>query len=67
MRVRDDNFEMNGMKSGRTLKDFLFWKLLPAGNLAEGPGIVWLVAVMLRHRFGRRLAEYRIKRQERNT
>lgn len=54
--VADKNFELEGMTSSRTLKDFLFWKLLPVGNLAEGPGIVWLLSAQFRHKFGRRIA-----------
>ena len=54
--VADKNFELQDMTSTRTLRDFLFWKLLPVGNLAEGPGIVWLLSAQFRHKFGRRIA-----------
>ena len=65
MKVTDKNYDISGTDSGRVLSNFLRWKIFPFGNIEEGPGIVWLLTICFRHRFGRLIAGYRIRKATR--
>ncbi len=61
MKPTDQNYDFNGLSSRRVLANFLRWKAMPFGYLGKGPGIVWLMNIILRHHFGKAIAILQIK------
>jgi len=65
MKTTDRNYDLQGLGNGRVFANFMRWKLLPFGDIGDGPGVVWLLSIGFRHRFGRMIAGYRIRRAAR--
>ncbi len=64
MKTTNKQYDYTGLSSSRIVANFLRWKALPFGFLEKGPGVVWLLTIMVRHRFGRLLATLQIKHPE---
>ncbi len=64
MKTTDTNHDFAGLPTSRVFSNFLRWKVIPFGFLEQGPGIVWLISIWLRHKFGRRLAWFQIKHKK---
>lgn len=56
---------MTGAGSNRVIANFIRWKIVPFGDFKEGPGIVWLLSIWFRHKFGKVIAGYRIRKASR--
>ncbi|HBE93708.1 MAG TPA: hypothetical protein DDW55_14780 [Gammaproteobacteria bacterium] len=65
MKTTDKNYDFQGMSSQRIFINFLRWKLFPFGDIGGGPGIVWLFSIWFRHKFGKVIAGYRIRKASR--
>ena len=62
MKVTDKNFDLAAADSTRMIANFVRWKAMPFGNFSDGPGVVWLFSVWFRHKFGRMIAGYKIRK-----
>jgi hypothetical protein len=65
MKVTDRNYELAGAESMRVIVNFFRWKIMPFGNISDGPGVVWLFSIWFRHKFGRMIASYKIRKASR--
>jgi hypothetical protein len=61
MKPTNSQYDFNGLSCRRVLANFIRWKALPFGYLGKGPGIIFLVNIILRHHFGRLIATIQIK------
>ena len=64
MKTTDQNFDYSGLPASRVMSNFIRWKVMPFGFLDSGPGVVWLITIWARHRFGYRVAWFQIKHKK---
>ncbi len=64
MKSTNQRYDLETLPAQRILMNFLRWKVFRFGNFGSGPGIVWLVSIWLRHRFGRAMATLKIKHKK---
>ena len=64
MSTTQKDYDYAPLPSRRVMANFLRWKIMPFGFIERGPGIVWLISIWLRHRFGAQLAHFRIRHKK---
>jgi len=64
MKTTRPDYDYTPLPASRVFKNFMRYKLMPFGNIDQGPGIVWLLAIWFRHRLGLQIGTLKIKHKK---